>query len=94
MQYHLSSCANWKLDYVPCRRRDNTGHTKKNGATLKVDKKHFSHPTRAQYTISAAETLEVSLAVSAVRFSCLLGGRGTSCQDGDPAREGFLCAPF
>ena len=31
---------------------------------------------------------------SAVRFSCLLRGRGASFQDGVAAGKGVLCAPF
>jgi hypothetical protein len=48
----------------------------------------------AQHTLSAAETVQVSYALSAVRFSCLMRGRGTSFQDGIAAGEGFLCALF
>jgi hypothetical protein len=43
--------------------------------------------TRAQHTPSAA-TVQVSPALPAVRFPCLLRGRGASF------KEGFLCAPF
>jgi hypothetical protein len=50
----------------------NTGHTQKNGAVSKVDKKFMSHITRAQHTPSAAATVHVSHALPAVRFSCLL----------------------
>jgi hypothetical protein len=50
----------------------NTGHTEKNGAGSKVNKKFISHLTRAQGTPSAAGTLQVSHALPAVRFSCLL----------------------
>jgi hypothetical protein len=49
-----------------------TGHTQKNGAVSKVNKKFISHITRAQHTPSAAVTVQVSHALPAVRFSCLL----------------------
>ena len=49
-----------------------TGYTQKNGAVSRVNKKFISHPTRAQRTPSAAATLQVSHALPAVRFSCLL----------------------
>ena len=63
-----------------------------NGAVSKVNKKFISHLTRAQRTPLAAATVQVSHA--AVRFSCLLRGRGASFQDGIAAGKGFLCAPF
>ena len=66
-----------------------------NGAVPKVNKKFISRLTRAQRTPSAAATVQVSHALPAVRFSCLLRGRGwTSFQDGIAAGKGFLCAPF
>ena len=65
-----------------------------NGAVSKVNKKFISHLTRAKRTPSAAETVHVSHALPAVRFSCLLRGRGVSLQDGAAAGKGFLCAPF
>jgi hypothetical protein len=71
-----------------------TGYTQKNGAVPKGIKKCISLPTRAQHILSAAEAVQVSLALPVVRFSCLLRGRGTSFQDGVAAGEGFLCAPF
>ena len=52
------------------------GYTQKNGA--KVNKKLISHFTRAQRTPSAAATVQVSYALPAVRFSCLMRGRGAS----------------
>jgi hypothetical protein len=55
-----------------------TGHTQKNGAFSEVNKKFISHLTRAQHTPSAAATVQVSHALPAVRFSCLLRGRGAS----------------
>ena len=69
-----------------------TGYTQKNGAVSKVNKKFISKHTRAQRTPSAAATDLVSHALRAVRFSCLLRGRGTSFQDGVAAGKGFLCA--
>jgi hypothetical protein len=70
---------------------NNTGHTQKNGAVSKVNKKSMSHITRTQHTPSAAATVQVSLALPAVRFSCLLRGRGASFKDSVAAGEGFLC---
>jgi hypothetical protein len=43
---------------------------------------------------SAAATVQVSAALPAFCFSCLLRGRGTCFQDGVEAGKGFLCAPF
>ena len=71
-----------------------TGYTQKNGAVSKVNKKFISHLTREQCTPSAAVTVQVSHALRAVRFSCLLRGRGACFQDGVAAGKGFLCAPF
>ena len=71
-----------------------TGYTQNNGAVSKVNKKRISHLTRAQRTPSAAATVQVSHALPAVRFSCLLRGGGASFQDGVAAGKGFLCAPF
>jgi hypothetical protein len=67
-----------------------TVHVQKNDAVSRVIKKFISHPTRAQHTLSAAGTVQVSLALPAVRFSCLLQGRGTSLQDVVAAGERFL----
>ena len=53
----------------------NTGYTQKNGPVSKVNKKFISHFTRAQRTPSAAATVQVSHALPAVRFSCLLRGQ-------------------
>ena len=68
--------------------------SQKNGAVSKVNKKSISHLTRAKRTPSAAATVPVSPALRAVRFSCLLRGRGVSFQDGAAAGKGFMCAPF
>ena len=71
-----------------------TGCLQMNGAVSKVNKIFISHLTRAQRTPSAAATVQVSHALTAVRFSCSLRGRGVSFQDGVAAGKGFLCAPF
>ena len=65
-----------------------------NGEVSKVNKKFISHLTRAQHTLSAAATVQVSHALPAVHFSCLLRGCRASFQDGVTAGKGFLCAPF
>jgi hypothetical protein len=69
-----------------------TVHTQKNGAISKVNKQFMSHITRAQHTPSAAAAVQVYHALPAVRFSCLLRGRGASFKDGVAEGEGFLCA--
>ena len=61
--------------YYLCTRMYNTGYTQKNGAVSKVNKKFISHLTRTQHTPSAAATVQVSHALLAVRFSCLLRGQ-------------------
>jgi len=53
----------------------NTGYTQKNGAVSKVNKKFISHLTRAQRAPSVAANVQVSHALPAVRFSCLLRGQ-------------------
>ena len=55
--------------------REYTGYTQKNGAVSKGNKEFISHFTRAQRTPSAAETVQVSHALPAVRFSCLMRGQ-------------------
>ena len=62
-----------------------------NGADSKVNKKFISHLTRAQRTPSAGTTVQVSHALPAAHFSCLLRSRGVSLQDGAAAGKGFLC---
>jgi hypothetical protein len=57
-------------------------------------KKYISHPSPAQNTLSAVGTVQVSHALPAVHFSCLLRGHGTSFQYGATAEEGLLCASF
>ena len=65
-----------------------------NGAVSNVNKKFIFPLPRAQRPPSAAATVQVSHALPAVRFSCLLRGCGASLQDGAAAGKGFLCAPF
>ena len=77
-----------------CYKNDSTVCLQMNSAVSKVNKKFISHLTRAQCTPSVAATVRVSHALPAVRFSCLLWGRGVSLQDGAAAGKGFLCAPF
>jgi hypothetical protein len=73
-----------------CPPNRNTGHTQKNGAVSKVDKQFTSQPTRARHVLGAAETIQVSLALPALRLSRLLWGRGTSFQEDVAVGEGFL----
>jgi hypothetical protein len=47
--------------------------------------------TRAQHTLVAAGTLQISHSLPTVCVSCLLRCRGTSFQDGVAAGEGLLC---
>jgi len=49
-----------------------SGYKKKKGEISKVNKKFISHLTRSQRTPSATATVQVSHALPAVRFSCLL----------------------
>ena len=70
-----------------------TGCLQMNGAVSNVNKKFISHITLAKRTPLAAATVQVSHALPAVRFSCILRGRGVSLQDGAAAGKGFLCAP-
>ena len=51
------------------------GYTQKNVAVSKVNKKFISHLTQAQRTPSAAAAVQVSHALPAVRFLCLLRGQ-------------------
>ena len=68
----------------------NTVCLQMNGAVSKANKKFISHLTRAKRTSLAAATVQVSHALPAVRFSCLLRGRGVSLQDGSAAGKGFI----
>ena len=83
-----------KRSLIQTPRRKYTGCLQKNGAVSKGNKEIISHLIRAQRTTSAAETVQVSHALPAVRFSCLMRGHGASFQDGVAAGKGFLCAPF
>ena len=58
----------------------NTVCLQMNGAVSKVNKKFISHLTRAQCTPSAAATVQVSHALPAVRFSCLLRDHFPRCR--------------
>ena len=60
------------------------------GAVSKVNKKFISQLTLAQRTLLTAATIQVSHALPAVRFSCLLRGRGVSLQDGAAAGKGMV----
>ena len=46
-----------------------------NGAVSKLNKKFISHLTRAKRTPLAAATVQVSHALPAFRFSCLMRGQ-------------------
>jgi len=72
------------------------GYTQKNCAVSEANKKFLYHLTRAQLTpsVAAAAIVQVSHALPAVRFSCLLRGHRASFQDGVVAGKGFLCASF
>ena len=56
--------------------------------------KFISHLTQAQHTPSTAATVQVSHALPAVRFSCLLRGRGVNFKDGVAAGKRLLCVLF
>ena len=91
----ITSLGNLKSFFFKCKPGDSyKEYTQKNGAVSKVNKKFVSRLTRAQRTPSAAATVQVSHALLAVHFSCLLRGRGASFQYGVAARKGFLCDPF
>jgi len=64
----------FEIHNISCRAL-NTGYTQNNCSVSRVNKKCISHLTRAQRTPSAAATVEVSHALPAVRFSCLLRGQ-------------------
>jgi hypothetical protein len=55
----------------------NTGYTQKNGAVSKVNKKFISHLTRAQRTLSAAATVQVSHALITILQCVHPGSRDT-----------------
>ena len=64
----------WKSEQLSNDTTDHiyTGYTQKDGAVSKVNKKYISQFTRVQRTPSTAATIQVSHALPAVRFSCLL----------------------
>jgi hypothetical protein len=66
-----------------------TGYKQNNGAVSKVNKKFISHLTRAQCTLSAAATVQVSHALPEVRFSCLL--RGPRSETSSSSRRILKC---
>jgi hypothetical protein len=41
----------------------NTGHAQNNGAVIKVNKKCISHPTRAQYSLPTAATVQAYVSI-------------------------------
>jgi hypothetical protein len=71
-----------------------TGYSQNNAEVSKVIKKSISHLTGVKRAPSTAATVQVSHALPAVRFSCLLRGHGVSFKAGVAAGKGFLCAPF
>jgi hypothetical protein len=54
-----------------------TGYTQKNGADSKLNKKFIFHLTRAQRTLSAAATVQVSHALITVLQCVHPGSHGT-----------------
>jgi hypothetical protein len=56
---------------------NNTGHTQKNGVVSNVIKKCISHPTRAQHTLSAVGTVQISHALITVPYCVHLGSHDT-----------------
>ena len=71
-----------------------TGYAQKNGAVSKVNKKCISHLTRAQRTPSAAATVQVSHALPAVRFSCLLRAAGPVSKMASQQENAFCVLRF
>ena len=65
-----------------------------NGAVSKVNNKFISHLTRAQRTPSAAATVQVSHALPAVHFSCLLRGRGAVFKMASQQEKAFCVLRF
>jgi len=77
--FMFSICFPWDLQFLRWLNEKDimyiyTGYTQKNGVVSKVNKKFISHRTRSQCTPSAAVTVQVSHALPAVCFSCLLQG--------------------
>ena len=65
-----------------------------NGAVSKVNRKSISHLTRAKRTPSAVATVQVSHALPAVRFSCLLRCRGVSLKMAPQQEKAFCVLRF
>ena len=65
-----------------------------NGAVSEVNKKLFLPLHGRNVHRQQRQLSQVSHALPAIRFSCLLRGRGVRLQDGAEAEKGFLCAPF
>ena len=74
--------------------RFNTVCLQMNGAVSEVNKKCISHLTRAQRTPSAAATVQVSHALPAVRFSCLLRGAGSVYKMASQQEKAFCVLRF
>jgi hypothetical protein len=55
-----SNRPNLDVQHIYGARLQYTGHTQKNGAVSKVNKKFMSYITRVQHTPSAAATVQVS----------------------------------
>jgi hypothetical protein len=72
----------------------NTVRSQNNGAVSKVNKKSTSQLTRIIRIPPAATAVKVSHVLPAVRFSCLLRGRGVSIQDGVAAGKAFCVIRF
>jgi hypothetical protein len=70
----------------------NTGHTQKNGAVSKVNKKFISHLTRAQHTPSTAAAVQVSHLVITV-LQCVHPGSHNTHPHGNQThpRPGVAC---
>ena len=73
-----------------CKHIIYTGYTKE-WCGFKSEQEIISHLTWAQRTPSAAATVQVSHALPAGRFSCLLRGQFPRWRR---TGKGFLCAPF
>ena len=58
--------------------------------SFKSQQEIYFSPYTGKTTPLAAATVQVSHALPAVRFSCLLWGRGVSLQDGATEGKGFL----
>ena len=83
-----------KFKAIRTKSARNTGYTQKNSAVSKVNKKFISHLIRAQRTASAAATVQVSHALPAVRFSCLLRGGGPVSKMASQQEKAFCVLRF